>query len=103
MPCTSVTLPDGSAAIVCSRGPRRQRCACGKPATRLCDWKVPATASEGGHATRATCDAPICASCSTSPAPEKDLCPTHAAAFAQWQARRPPSTGAATGQKGQTA
>ncbi len=81
MPCDRVTLPDGTGAIVCSRGPRRQRCACGKPATRLCDWKMKATGS-------GTCDAPICAACTTSPAPEKDLCPTHAAAWRTWQTER---------------
>lgn len=79
MPCDHVTLPDGTHAIVCSSGPRK-RCACGQPATRLCDWKMPERRS-------GTCDAPICASCSTSPAPEKDLCPTHAAAFRKWSAR----------------
>jgi hypothetical protein len=47
----------------------------------LCDWKMKATGS-------GTCDAPICASCTTSPAPEKDLCPTHAAAFARWRNER---------------
>lgn len=96
MGCERVPLPNGGFAIVCgtraSRGQRAQdRCACGRRATRLCDWKVPAPASSSaavGQKTR-TCDAPICASCSTSPAPEKDLCPTHAAAFREWQAARP--------------
>lgn len=82
MPCDRVTLPDGTAAIVCSRGPRRARCACGKPATRLCDWKVPGRRS-------GTCDAPICASCATSPAPDKDICPAHAPALRAWQETRP--------------
>jgi hypothetical protein len=83
MPCDRVSLPDGTAVILCSRGPRRQRCACGKPATLLCDWKL-------RGARTLTCDAPICAACATSPAPEKDLCPTHAAAFREWSARRQP-------------
>jgi len=40
MACETVTLPGGSRAIVC--GSRRlERCACGSPATQLCDWKVP--------------------------------------------------------------
>ena len=87
MGCERVPLPNVGFAIVCgtraSRGQRAQdRCACGRRATRLCDWKVPERKS-------GTCDAPICASCSTSPAPDKDLCPTHAAAFREWQAARP--------------
>lgn len=96
MACERVSLPGGGFAIVCgtraSRGQRAQdRCACGRPATLLCDWKVTAPASCSaavGRKNSGTCDAPICASCATSPAPEKDLCPTHAAAFARWQAER---------------
>jgi hypothetical protein len=79
MICQHVTLPDGGTAIICSGG-KRQRCKCGRPATLLCDWKVPKRQS-------GTCDAPICASCATSPAPGKDLCPTHAAAFEEWKVR----------------
>ena len=45
----------------------------------LCDWKVPLK--------RGTCDAAVCVNCSTSPAPNKDLCPTHAKAFAEWLAQ----------------
>jgi hypothetical protein len=40
---------------------------------RLCDWKMP-----GGK----DCDRPICEFCTVSPAPDKDLCPEHAAAWA---------------------
>lgn len=80
MACEHVLLPGGGHAIVCSRGPR-ERCACGRPATLLCDWKVPANRS-------GTCDAPICASCTTSPAPEKDLCARHAAEWRAWQENR---------------
>lgn len=76
MPCTSVTLPGGEHAIVCTTG-RRQRCACGKPATKLCDWKVKTKRS-------GTCDRPLCKTCSQVPAPDKDLCPDHAAA---WKSR----------------
>jgi hypothetical protein len=35
-----------------------------------------------------TCDAPICSSCATSPAPDKDLCPNYAAEFATWRKAR---------------
>lgn len=78
MVCERFTLPGGGTAIVCSS---RQRCACGARANLLCDWKVPARKS-------GTCDAPICARCSTSPAPEKDLCPKYAAALKEWKATR---------------
>lgn len=67
-------IPLGS-GFVCTR---TQRCACGNRATLLCDWKVP-----GRRA--GTCDAPLCPSCTSSPAPEKDLCPAHAA---DWAAHR---------------
>ncbi|MGN6270898.1 MAG: hypothetical protein ACTHM0_13520 [Sphingomonas sp.] len=80
MTCQHVTLPDGARAIVCSSH-RRQICACGRRATLLCDWKVPTRRS-------GTCDAPICVDCTTSPAPDKDLCPKHAAAWREWQAAR---------------
>lgn len=80
MTCEHVQLPSGGAAIVCFSGPRR-RCACGSRATRLCDWKMPRKRS-------GTCDKPLCSRCATSPAPDKDLCAQHAAAFAEWQARR---------------
>lgn len=86
MACERVSLPGGGFAIVCgtraSHGQRAaDRCACGARATLLCDWKMPERLS-------GTCDAPICASCTTVPAPEKDLCPTHAAAFREWSARQ---------------
>ena len=79
MGCTRVVLPSGAFAIVCGARLKRPPCSsCGKPAPLLCDWKVDA----------GTCDAPICASCSTKPAPEKDLCPEHATAWAAWKAAR---------------
>jgi hypothetical protein len=80
MTCEHVHLPDGSAAIVCSSH-SRQRCACGRRATQLCDWKVPGKKS-------GTCDAPLCSRCTTSPAPDKDLCAKHVQAFAEWRAAR---------------
>jgi hypothetical protein len=109
MPCDRVTLPDGMAAIVCSRSRApRQRCACGKPATLLCDWKVPqgknpASSSEAVGHKQATCDAPICASCTTAPAPDKDLCPAHAAEWRARQSQRKPSNSAAVGQQRKSA
>jgi hypothetical protein len=79
MPCQHVTLPGGGTAIVCGTRRRPKLCACGsgKPANLACDWKVPGKRS-------GTCDAPICEACTHVPAPEKDLCPTHAA---EWKAR----------------
>lgn len=72
MTCTVVDLDNGARAIVCTTG-RAARCvSCGNRAGLLCDWKVPSRRS-------GTCDKPICARCSYSPAPEKDLCPNHAA------------------------
>jgi len=75
MVCERVSLPGGAAAIVC--GPARKRCACGKPHTLLCDWKVPGKRS-------GTCDRPLCARCTHSPARDKDLCAEHAEV---WRAR----------------
>jgi hypothetical protein len=78
MTCETHVLPGGVRAIVC--GPKR-RCKCGRRATLECDWKVPSRKS-------GTCDRPICDRCTTSPAPDKDLCPAHAAEFKAWQAAR---------------
>ena len=83
MACHHVQIPGGGSAIVCGTRQPRQRCGCGKPATLLCDWKVPNTIRKSQ-----TCDAPICVSCTTSPAPDKDLCPRHAREFERWKAGR---------------
>lgn len=81
MVCRSVSTP-GGVAIVCGPRPRRAKCrCCGRPADLLCDWKVPGRKS-------GTCDAPICDRCTTSPAPDKDLCPAHAAEFEAWKLER---------------
>jgi hypothetical protein len=81
MTCQRVPMPGGGHAIVCGPRQRRKRCACGQWATLECDWKVPARKS-------GTCDAPICADCTTSPAPDKDLCRDHARAYEAWKAAR---------------
>lgn len=78
MTCERVQLPGGGVAIVCGRGRRAKRCKCGAVATRECDWKVPRKKS-------GTCDLPLCENCSHVPAPDKDLCPGHAAA---WKSRQ---------------
>ena len=74
MVCTVVPMPNGGNAIVCGPAPR---CKCGNRATLLCDWKVPENKS-------GTCDAKLCKECTSSPAPDKDLCPAHAA---EWKTR----------------
>lgn len=81
MPCIPFEK-DGARGFICTSAPRRQRCVgCGQlvapRALRLCDWKTP-------QGKKPTCDAPVCGRCTYSPAPEKDLCPTHAA---EWKAR----------------
>jgi len=63
-------------------GRRPRPCRCGALSTRLCDWKTGATT--GKRLKTVTCDEPLCDCCTSSPAPDKDLCPTHAA---QWKAR----------------
>jgi hypothetical protein len=78
--CQNVQVPGGGVAIVCGVGGRK-RCKCGRRATLLCDWKVPTKKS-------GTCDAPICDRCTTSPAPDKDICPKHAVELEAWKAKR---------------
>lgn len=86
MKCSYLDLGNGQRAIVCgSRRYKVETCACGKPATRLCDWilvepQVPLFAID--VTTIKTCDIAICSSCTSSPAPGKDLCPLHAAQWA---------------------
>jgi hypothetical protein len=80
MTCARVTLDNGFTAIVCGPAPERRPCRCGKAAEFVCDWKV----ERRGKA--ATCDAPVCAACSTKPAEGKDLCPTHGGLWLQRQA-----------------
>jgi hypothetical protein len=80
MGCEHFILPNGAHAIVCGRTRKTKRCACGKPSTRLCDWKIEPRAKLSS----VTCDIPLCDDCSYSPAENKDLCRKHAA---EWQAR----------------
>lgn len=83
MPCTPLTFPDGSRAIVCTRGPR-PRCACGTRATLQCDAPMPSKLiSSGLNAGRvrkpSTCDRHLCTSCATEVGPDRHLCQEHAA------------------------
>lgn len=82
MTCEHLPLPGGGSAIVCGKFGPRDKCPCGRTATRLCDWKVETVRKEG------TCSKPLCDRCTTSPAPDKDLCPKHAAEFEAWKAGR---------------
>lgn len=78
MGCEVVKIGDVR-AIVCGRDRRRsKRCKCGAIADRQCDWKVKGKRS-------GTCDAWVCQACSVEPAPGKDLCTAHAAAWLEWQ------------------
>lgn len=81
MVCERITLPNGARGFVCGPRRRTKKCACGSglPATQLCDWKTP-------DGPKPTCDAPLCRRCTSVPAPDKDLCPTHAE---EWRARQP--------------
>lgn len=85
MPCFGHRFADGSSAIICTPRQRRKKCVgCGQPANLLCDWKVKVSPKHPAG----TCDKPICSKCTFSPAPDKDLCPEHRAAFDQWKASR---------------
>lgn len=79
MPCIPTTFPGGGRGFVCTGRQKLKRCACGRPGTQLCDWKI-----GGGK----TCSRPICSSCSMSPAAGKDLCPSHAEAWKAFRAAR---------------
>lgn len=79
MKCSTVKLPNGTVAIVCGKT-RVVTCACGRPAPYLCDWKI---------GTGKTCDKPLCKEHALRVAPDKDLCPDHQRAYAEWKARRP--------------
>ena len=79
--CTPFSI-NGVRGFAC--GPSRYTPGCCKcrtsPARLLCDWKLPS-----GR----TCSKPICERCTTKPAPEKDLCPEHAKAWAEHPRNKP--------------
>ena len=70
-----VKLPDGTTAIVCSRGggPRKACVVCGRGADLLCDFKL--TGPKAGQ----TCDRALCAKHTHRPSVGVDYCPAHAA------------------------
>lgn len=89
--CVRVKTPDGHMAIIRMSGRRPPPCVkCGAISSRLCDWKL---APAGAPPRRLkTCSAPLCADCASSPAPDKDLCPTHAAMWSQHLERQKTET-----------
>lgn len=80
MTCHPFDIPGVGRGFVCTSG-KAKRCSCGRRATLECDWKVPSRRS-------GTCDAPICAHCTTSPAPDKDICPEHKPDYEAWKKGR---------------
>lgn len=80
MPCIPFNDGKGSRGFLCTSRRRPPRCKCGSglSADLLCDWKVDTKPEVK------TCDRKICPACTHKPAPGKDLCPEHAAA---WLAR----------------
>lgn len=78
MHCTRVKVGT-TTAIVCGSRRRLRQCSCGAPATRLCDWIITRVSKRVSR----TCSAPICDGCTTTPVEGKDLCRTHADAWAQ--------------------
>ena len=89
MTCENVSLPGGGRAIVCGRFGPREKCRCGRTATLLCDWKMPNPEEHRRARGSTTCDKPLCERCTTSPAPDKDLCPAHAETFQRWKREWP--------------
>lgn len=67
MKCRVVRVGD-TAAIVCGSAPRAKKCACGRPATILCDYPV-----NGG-----TCDRACCTFHRVNVGPDRDYCLEHA-------------------------
>lgn len=94
----AVKLPDGTMAIVCTRGRRREACSyCKRSADRLCDYETRKETREAFNVDRqtsdghlvvqgatvnvvtTTCSLPICARCTWRPAgTEQDFCRAHA-------------------------
>lgn len=84
MTCEQYQLRDGTTVTICMRGkrPKKAACvACGKPATRLCDYPL------RGKRAGKTCDRPLCDQCTKEqkgviqlgPTIDTfDLCPAHA-------------------------
>lgn len=66
-----------------NRAAPRPCAGCGWISERLCDFKLP-----NGR----TCDRALCLTCTSSPAPGKDLCPEHELVVRAWLAGRTNTT-----------
>ena len=78
MPCEPFLDKDGKViGWICSRSrvkPKPQLCyKCGKPATRLCDFRD----FRGAAASIHTCDCPMCAECANNAGHDHDFCDEH--------------------------
>jgi hypothetical protein len=76
MTCETVKLPGGITAIVCGRGRKKPKpcICCGKPSTKLCDFRT----GERTHAQGwITCDKPLCDACAVRGGTNIDYCPDH--------------------------
>lgn len=72
MTCESVTLANGTRAIICRSRPRRRKCSCcgTRWAERECDY--PDLKRKSG-----TCDKPLCTKCAVKGGDNIDYCPHH--------------------------
>lgn len=69
MKCSTVKLPNGITAIVCSGRERRGHCfQCGRLSTKLCDFPL-------GNGK--TCDKKLCGRCAVPVGQDRDYCPEH--------------------------
>lgn len=69
MPCANLKLASGETAIVCTGRQRQRKCACGRRATLLCDFKA--------DGAKKSCDKPLCSHCAVRIGPDIDHCPSH--------------------------
>jgi len=77
MPCTTIEMPGGVRAIVCSRGGRGSRAKCSHPdctgpADFLCDYE---TGMARGKIQ--TCDAKLCRTHARPAGENRHMCPAH--------------------------
>lgn len=70
MICHDMDLGNGVRAIVCTRGSRK-KCACGGPASKLCDFPL------SGEKAGKTCDTAMCDRCAVNVGPDRDYCQPH--------------------------
>lgn len=77
MPCERYTLPGGGGGFICSRGRGKEKAkpcyVCGKPSTRLCDYRDGFT----------TCDRPMCDEHTHHHGDDTDYCDEHNSEFSR--------------------